>query len=60
MLQEPRFLQHFSVYRTKPCIYHSLFLNKWKNKCIFAKRIKEQKDYGRDDYKEIASRHTIL
>ena len=26
-------------------------MNKWKNKCIFAKRIKEQKDYGRDDYK---------
>lgn len=23
-------------------------------------KIKEQKDYGRDDHKEIASRHTIL
>lgn len=28
--------------------------------CKKNKRIKEQKDYGRDDYKEIASRHTIL
>ena len=60
MLQEPRFLQHFSFNRTNLCIYCSLFLLKWKNKCTFAKRIKEQKDYGRDDYKEIASRHTIL